>query len=151
MAKRDVMKRFIYLFILLGPAILACNKPGSPDGQTELAGNWRMIRVTDNLSGVSLVKPAGVAGEVQILFAPASANGGSFRGNTPTNDIENNIYATGPGQSLSIPNLSMTKVMETSWGNEFVANIRDARSYRINGRDQLIIRTKEKELFFERY
>jgi hypothetical protein len=51
---------------------------------------------------------------------------------------------------MSIPDLGMTKVAETSWGNEFVKNIRDAREYSFEVGGKLNIKTAEKTLTFQK-
>jgi hypothetical protein len=79
---------------------------------TSLDGKWRMILVTENISGLTTSKPTNIQGDVDITFTPTSTTNGTFIGNTPTNDIWQNAYSVGVNYSLNIPCLSMTKVME---------------------------------------
>lgn len=61
-----------------------------------------------------------------------------------------NDYFIGPNQSMSIPDLGMTKVVETSLGKEFVKNIRDAQEYSFEVGGKLNIKTAEKTLTFQK-
>ena len=106
--------------------------------------------VKDNFSGILTTKPTSIQGDVDIIFTSLSLTNGIFIGNTPTNEIESNDYAVGPNHSLTIPNLSMTKVGETSWGNEFVANIRSSYEYNFENCDKLNIKTINKVLIFQK-
>jgi hypothetical protein len=115
-----------------------------------LDGNWRMIIVRDNTSGGSITKQSSVQGDVDIIFSSLSPSNGTFVGNTPTNDIAENNFYTGANQSLTIPVLSMTKVMETSWGSEFVDNIRNSHAYSFEAGNRLIIKTTSKTLVFQK-
>ena len=67
-----------------------------------------------------------------------------------SNSIMQNDYSIGANQSLSIPNLNMTKVMETTWGAEFVDNIRDAQQYSFEAGGRLQIKTINKTLIFKK-
>ena len=61
-----------------------------------------------------------------------------------------NDYSIGANQSLSIPNLNMTKVMETTWGAEFVNNIRNSQEYSFEPGGRLTIKTINKTLTFKK-
>jgi len=56
----------------------------------------------------------------------------------------------GANQALSIPVLAMTKVMETSWGNEFVSNICNSQTYGFDIHKMLHIKTTTKTLVFQK-
>jgi hypothetical protein len=145
------MKQLLFLAAIITPMIFSCTKDSSCEQVTaSLSGKWKMIVVTDISSGSATTKPASIQGDVFITFNATSDAGGIFYGNTPTNEIAVNNYATGANYSLSIQALSMTKVGETSWGNEFVDNIRSAIGYNISGNNKLIINTPGKTLTFER-
>ena len=109
-----------------------------------------MVLVKDNVSGNTISKPSSIPGNVDINFITTNPTGGTLSGNTPTNTIMENGFHTSAGRSLSIPVLSMTKVIETSWGNEFVNNIRDARQYSFDLAGRLAIKTIAKTLIFEK-
>jgi len=145
------MKQFIFLIAVSGLTLFSCKKSGSFDQiPASLDGKWRMVMVTENVSGLTTTKPSAVQGDVDILFTSASSTNGSFTGNTPTNDIWQSQYSTGANQSMTIPCLAMTKVMETDWGNEFVNNIRNSREYSFEAGGILKIKTPEKTLSFRK-
>ena len=110
-----------------------------------------MIASIDNSSGAVITKPSSVSGEVDITFSEINTASGTFSGRTPTNDISNSDYATSTNHALTIPFLAMTKVAETPWGKEFVDNIRDANQYNFNSKNDLIIKTINKTLIFQRH
>jgi hypothetical protein len=148
------MKKIVLLAILSGLGFISCKKQESvkltnPPPTASLDGHWRMITVKDNISGIELTKPTSVAGNVEIRVSSEGSTKGSFTGETPSNIIGKNEFQTGTNQSISIPVLSMTKVIETEWGNEFVGNIRSAISYSFqNGNLQIV--TGNKTLVFQK-
>ena len=147
------MKQLFFLVILFALVQISCTKTDCNDSINEgsLAGKWRMFRVKDNATGFTTTKPSSITGEVEITITPASSTNGSFIGKTPSNDIWKNDYSIGVNQSISIPVLSMTKVAETSWGNEFVSNIRSSQEYSFeNGYTILKIRATNKTLTFKK-
>lgn len=109
-----------------------------------------MILVTEHVSGTTTTKPSSVQKDVDIVLASTSPSAGMLSGNTPTNDIQQNNYSTGRDKTISIHNLSMTKVAETTWGSEFVDHIRDAREYFFDSNGYLSIKTVSKTLTFKR-
>ena len=143
------MKQTLFLLILIGFTYYSCNRKDTVVPET-LAGNWRMIIVKVNATGAVTTKPSSITGEVEIAFTPESTTNGSFIGRTPSNDIMKNDYSIGDNQSISIPVLSMTKVAETSWGNEFVDNIRSSQEYSFENCYTLRIRTANKTLIFKK-
>jgi hypothetical protein len=145
------MKQAIFIFMILGLTLLSCKKSDTIDPRpTSLDGKWRMILVTENVSGLTSTKPHAIQGDVDITFSSTSSTNGTFTGNTPTNDIWPNDYSIGTNQSMTIPCLSMTKVMETSWGNEFVNNIRSSEEYSFQTGGRLTIKTTTKTLTFKK-
>jgi len=145
------MKQILFLISILGLTQFSCTKSNSCDATpTSLDGKWRMIIVKENISGSSTTKPSSILGDVDITFTSINPTNGTFIGNTPSNDIEPNDYSVGPNQSLTIPNLSMTKVGETSWGNEFVDNIRSSQEYTFENCIRLNIKTTNKTLTFQK-
>jgi hypothetical protein len=144
------MKQIFFLIVTIGLTLSSCKKTNSVDpSPASLEGKWRMIIVIENASGLATTKPSSIQGEVEIVFAYNSTTNGIFSGNTPTNEIMQNDYSTAANQSITIPVLSMTKVMETSWGNEFVDNIRSSQSYSFDAGDRLSIKTINKTLIFQ--
>ena len=145
------MKSFLLPVIFFCTTILSCQRQNSMTSSEEsLDGKWKMIIVKDNLSGTALTKPSSVQGDVEITFTPVNASSGTFIGKTPTNDIWQNNFHIGANQALSIPVLSMTKVMETSWGNEFVSNICNSQTYSFDAHSMLHIKTTKKTLVFQK-
>ena len=145
------MKQILFLTILFSLTIFSCKKSDSIDSiPTSLDGKWRMIVVKENISGLTTTKPSSISGEVEITFTSTNSTNGTFVGITPSNDILQNDYSVGLNQTITIPNLSMTKVMETSWGDEFVENIRDCETYNFEIGRKLNIVTVNKTLTFEK-
>lgn len=145
------MKQLFILSAIISMLTVSCKKPGSCNSdKASLNGKWRMVSVKENSSGETFVKPSSISGEVDITFTSTHPAGGTFIGNTPTNQIWQNDFSTGINQAIAIPNLSMTKVMETSWGNEFVLNITDAETYDIEAGYKLHIKTTSKTLIFQK-
>ncbi len=145
------MKQLFILTAIISLLFTSCKKPYCDKSPlTSLHGKWRMITVKENASGITTTKPAEIQGEVDIVFITTNDAGGTFTGKTPTNDIWQNDFFTGDNQSISIPNLSMTKVMETSWGTEFTANILDAETYHFETGKRLHIITAIKTLSFRK-
>src|SRR4030095_144863 len=143
------MKQILFTFIVSCLIQVSCTKKDANDSvPVSLEGKWRMILVKDNTSGLVTSKPLSIQGEVEITFTTANSTNGTFRGFTPTNEIAQNDYTVGTNQSISIPNLSMTKVIETIWGNQFVENIRSSQQYSFETGNKLIIKTTNKILTF---
>ena len=144
------MKKAVFLLALLGLTILSCKKMNSANSSGSLDGNWRMISVKDNTSGLLTFKPASIQGDVDITFSPQSSSGGVIFGNTPTNEIGQSAYSIDANGSITIPALYLTsKVMETPWGKEFVDNIINSRQYSFEN-SNLIIKTSTKTLTFQK-
>jgi hypothetical protein len=145
------MKQIFVLAALISLTQIACVKSNSSDpAPASLDGKWEMILVEDNASGLITTKQPTIQNEVDITFASTNSTGGTFFGNTPTNDIGQNEYSIGANQTISIPALAMTKVGETSWGSLFVDNIRSSRVYRFEIGGILNIGTTNKTLTFRK-
>jgi hypothetical protein len=145
------MIKLLLFVVLLGLTQIGCKKSSLTDpAPTSLDGKWRMIVVKDNASGLKITKPKTIQSDVEITFTSINSTTGIFIGNTPTNDIWQNDYSTGTNQSISIPCLSMTKVAETPWGNEFVDNIRSSVEYSFEIGGRLNIMTTNKTLTFQK-
>jgi hypothetical protein len=137
------MTRILFSLLIATLAFASCQ----PDNTyASLPGPWRMKIAQDNASGISITKPASIAGDVDINFERS----GIFTGKTPTNIIGEGSYSVGANRSLTIPCMSMTKVGETSWGAQFVNHIREAQSYRFEDQNILVIVTVNKTLTFVR-
>ncbi|MCU7549646.1 hypothetical protein OCK74_11005 [Chitinophagaceae bacterium LB-8] len=148
------MKSSFLLMGLIGFVFFSCTKFSADcDHKSEpksLDGTWKMVLVKDNSTSAVTTKPSTVQGDVILTFISNSPTTGSFTGKTPSNDIGTNAYTTGPNQRLSIPNLNMTKVGETSWGGLFVDNIRNAQQYSFEAGEKLNIKTSNKILAFNK-
>lgn len=140
------------LLILVSLLLFSCSRQTSIDSApATLQGNWRMIIVKDNHSGLITTKPANVQGNVDITFtAINNNNAGVILGCTPTNRISQSGYSIGMNQQLAVSVLNMTKVQETVWGSEFVDHIRGAQQYHFESNGKLAIETTENTLIFER-
>lgn len=145
------MKQIFFLISIAGLTQFSCTKSLSGTSTpTPLDGKWRMIIVKENISGSSATKPSSIAGNVDITFTSISSGNGTFAGNTPTNQIQQNDFTVGANQSLTIVNLNMTKLWETTWGQEFVGNIREAQNYSFENNGNLDIKTTNKMLIFQK-
>lgn len=145
------MKKILFIISLIGLTQFSCTRSDSCDPTpTSLNGKWRMIIVIDNMSGSSTTKPTSIQGDVDIIFTSSSSTTGTFVGNTPTNEIGSGDYSVGPNQSLTILNLGITKRAETSWGSEFVDNIRSSQEYTFENCGRLNIKTTNKTLTFQK-
>jgi hypothetical protein len=140
------MKTFFFLLLLL--PVLSCDKTGCINNS--LDGKWKMIKVKDNTNASIIAKPAGIAGDVMITFITNSSSTGKLSGVTPTNEIYETGFSYSSSGAISIPNLPMTKVAETSWGKEFVDNIRSAEKYSFDMDHHLVINTTAKTLVFQK-
>ena len=145
------MKQLLFPIAIISATLFSCQKQNSTDRtHLSLDGKWRMIIVKDNISRMTMTKPSSIQGDVDITFTTVNAPNGTFIGNTPTNNIGLNNFYVGPNQAITIPVLSMTKVMETSWGNEFVDNIRNSQEYNFEAGNRLNIKTTSKILTFQK-
>jgi hypothetical protein len=108
------LKKVFILSAVFGLILFSCNKSGSDRIASSLDGNWRMVIVKDIASGVESTKPSSVQGEVEITITSTNATRGTFKGKTPSNEIESAKFSLGANQSLSVSELSMTKVNETN-------------------------------------
>lgn len=146
------MKQVFFFIAMISLVLFSCDKPShiQGPGTTSIEGKWRMITVQDVASGITTTRPASIQGDVDISFTPENTINGTFNGNTPTNTIAQNEYSIGVNQAMSIPNLSMTKVMETTWGDLFVKNIRNTREYNFDTDGRLHIKTTTMILTFRK-
>jgi len=144
------MKTVIILISLMALITGSCKKINSECNTALLDGKWRMIAVKEITSGLLTTKPSSISGDVDITFTSLNAVNGILTGKTPTNEIGQNSYSTGPNRTITIPALAMTKVMETSWGEEFVDNIRNSQQYSFDNSGRLNINTTNKTLIFQK-
>lgn len=139
----------LFLAIIIGLILFSCEpcaKPGPILGT--LDGKWRMIIVKDNLSRLIITKPASIVRDVNIEFTSTSPTNESFSGNTPSNMFWANFSTT--NQDMTVTFFSMSKVGETTWGDEFIDNIHSTQSYSFEKDGNLSIQTTKKILTFER-
>ncbi|MEP7141939.1 MAG: hypothetical protein ABI707_03660 [Ferruginibacter sp.] len=145
------MKQLFFLIVIFCLTQFSCKKEDSADSTpTSLNGKWRMITVKEIASGATITKPLSIPGDVDVTIISTSPGNGTFMGNTPTNEILQNNYSTGENRTITIPNLNMTKVMETTWGNEFADNIRSSQNYSFETGGRLNIKTTNKILTFQK-
>lgn len=144
------MKQFLILIPALSLMLLSCKKNATDLISSSLDGTWKMILVKDNATNTVMTKPASLYGDVIITFVSNDLSKGAFNGNTPTNELGPDIYSLGSNRTIFIPVLSMTKVAETSWGLQFVANIRDAQQYSLEPGGLLNIVTSNKTLILQK-
>jgi hypothetical protein len=145
------MKQIFFIAVIISLTLFACKKSGSSGSATaSLDGKWRMILVKDNASGLTTTKPPSIQNDVDITFTSTNPAIGTFVGNTPTNDIWKNDYSIGANQTITIPDLAMTKIKETPWGILFVDNIRSSQEYSFEAGRLLNIKTTNKTLTFHK-
>ena len=143
------MKYYLLLICFASSTLLSsCMKMNSCSDSDSLEGNWKMISVKTNSNSQAVGKPGSITGDVIVSFAPSGRSGGTFIGKTPSNSFGPDKY-TSKEQSLTIAGLTMTKVAETTWGAQFVDNIREAQKYKISN-GMLNITTTTKTLIFTR-
>jgi len=142
------MKRIIGL-LLLPLLIFSCQRKADHLWPPSLEGSWKMTAVKNQATGLFTTKPAGIPGEVEIIFAAVNGNKGIFSGKTPTNAF-NGHYSTSEGRFITIPAVSASKVVETSWGLDFLMSITSALEYTFEAGDKLIITTPDYQLYFQR-
>lgn len=142
------MKFSIALRALVLLLLFSCKKTDS--SPTSLEGTWKMILTKDNMTNTVQQKPSAIQGDVIISFVPTSISNGFFEGKTPSNVFGPNEYLLASDQTISMPVMNMTKVGETSWGSEFIDNIRDAQQYSFATGGRLNIKTIRKTLTFEK-
>jgi hypothetical protein len=143
--------RYILLLAFIGLTQFGCKK-GNPaiSMAGDLAGNWRMVSVKDNSTNITTVKPSTITGNVDINFTFSSSDAGLMSGVTPTNSLNAN-YSTGGNRALSIPAISATKIIETTWGHMFLDNIPYSRDFMFDPDSRLNINTStNKTLTFVR-
>jgi hypothetical protein len=145
------MKQALFSIAIFTSIFLSCAKKDSVVSPLKsIEGKWRMTIVKDNVSGFTTIKPSTVQGDVDITFTSTGLTSGIFSGNTPTNNIWQNDYSIGNNMTISIRNLNMTKVAETSWGSEFVDHIRNSSEYSFERDGKLSIKTINKTLTFKK-
>ncbi|MEP6951975.1 MAG: hypothetical protein ABI863_21985 [Ginsengibacter sp.] len=145
----------IYFFLLtfIGLTQLACKTPNPAilnPAAAALEGKWRMVSVKDNSTNIVTAKPSTITGNVDITFALFSSAAGIMSGVTPTNSLNGN-YSTGGNGALSIPAVSATKIIETTWGQLFLDNITWSHDFIFNADGRLHINAStNKTLIFVR-
>jgi len=145
------MKQTLFSIAMLTSLLLSCSKRDSVVSPlTSIEGKWRMTIVKDNVSGFTTINPSTFQGDVDITFTSTGLTSGIFSGNTPTNNIWQSDYSKGNNMTISIQNLNMTKVAETSWGSEFVDHIRSSREYSFESDGKLSIKTINKTLTYKK-
>jgi hypothetical protein len=144
------MKLLVLFLSVFSLTFSSCEKNDKVEAiAPALVGNWRMIGVKDNATSSTLSKPASINGEVEITFTFSSYIGGTIDGNTPTNTLTAN-FTIRRNRSIQIPAVSATKVMETSWGKEFLDNITFSQDYIFETDGKLDIHTADKTLIFQK-
>lgn len=145
------MKKVLLLILLFGLTQIGCKKSNTSDSvPTSLNGKWRMIIVKDNATGLITTKPSSIQSDVDITFTSTNPTSGTFIGNTPTNEIGKSDYSIGANQTITIHDLLMTQISETSWGMEFVKNFGSSKEYSFGIGGRLNIKTENKTLTFQK-
>src|SRR4051794_21213688 len=102
------MKRVMLFISIVSLLLLSCSRQDvASSAPATLGGNWRMILVKDNSSGLITAKPSDVQGNVDITFTEMNDTSGTFNGHTPTNHVSQSAYSTGTNQQLRIPSLDI--------------------------------------------
>lgn len=103
------MKQIVPFIAFISLALFSCSNEYSIEFvPTALQGTWRMIEVKDNNSGLIIIKPSDVQGDIEITFIATGSTSGVLYGHTSANDISQSAYATGLKQMLIIPYLYIT-------------------------------------------
>lgn len=144
------MKHYFLLLGILTLTITSCKKSDSINSiEPNLAAAWRMVLVKDISTGSIMSKPSSINGEVDITFTFVTATSGTMKGKTPTNILTADYSISGNG-AISIPAVSATKVMETSWGRQFLDNVTTSQNYFFDNYTRLNINTSKKILTFQK-
>ncbi len=145
------MRKIITIVATIGFMLISCNRPNSVAAPSSLEGKWRMIIVKENATSLAITKPSAIAGDIDITFIASSPSNGILTGNTPSNEMSQNPYSIGAGQSITIPYFFLnSKVNETTWGKEFVDNIPNAQKYSFVMGGILAIKTTTKTFVFRK-
>ena len=143
------MNRYI-LFLSILFLINSCKKSDSSNSsEPVLSGSWRMVLVKDLATGAVLSKPSTINGDVEITFKSINLTTGNIIGKTPTNTLSAN-YAIGDNSTISIPTLSFSEAMETTWGNLFLNNVTSSHHYIFETTGGLNINTTNKIFIFQK-
>jgi len=143
------MKKAVLFALVICLIQMACQPAAIAPVPGSLNGNWKMILVKNNASGSTTLKPASVQSDVEITFTPASSILGSFKGKTINNNFFGD-YTIGSYQTMAVPIMGRTDVMETVWGSFLMDNLRTAQYYSFQAGNQLIIITEKVTLTFEK-
>jgi hypothetical protein len=119
------MRQHILLLVLTGLVLTSCKKDNSGN---LLAGKWRMVAVKDDATNTISTKPFNVNGDVDITFTFSTSVAGIMSGVTPTNRLQGD-YVVENNKAILITSLSYSQVEETSWGLEFLNNIKFSKDY----------------------
>ena len=136
------MRQYLILAVLIVLTLTSCKKDNS---NNTLDGKWRMISVKDIATNTTSIKPSNINGNVDITFTLSTSATDIMTGVTPTNSLRGD-FTIGRNNTISVTNLSQTKVMETSWGAEFLDNIRSSQSYFFDGDKKLNINTSTNKI-----
>lgn len=140
--KRKLM-RHLLLLSSLSLLLFACKRDNTNNAvpfASDLAGKWRLISAKDNLTDATTTKPPAISGNVDITIVFSTSVAGVMNGVTPTNTLSCD-FQVGPNRTLSIPSLSMTEIVETSWGLMFLDNIPHAQDFIFTNDGKLNINT----------
>lgn len=82
---------------------------------SSLKGEWKLISVTDKITGDTYYKPAGSSSDIIIIFTS-----NRFSGHTLRNDFSNGVYTFTKGTDLQFGSYAMTQIAEEQWGTMFL-------------------------------
>ena len=145
------MKRPGLLVSLLALVLFSCTDKDTaiPINNDTLEGNWRMVAVKNNSTGLIHTKPGAITGDVDLSIVAVNNERGFINGKTPTNTI-NGGYTVSNENLINFGPMMATKVAETSWGLDFLYSVESTDTYAFDLDGRLMLHTEKKTLFFVR-
>ena len=123
--------RQLFILTFIFTTLFSCKKDNSSNVTPiapDLVGKWRMVSVKDNSTNITTTKPSSISGNVDITFAFTTSEAGTMNGLTPTNSLYSD-YLIGRNRTISIPAVTATKIIETSWGLLFLDNVTNSQDF----------------------
>jgi hypothetical protein len=132
------------LFIISLSILSACSKKEtSPGIQHELAGNWRLLQITDHDAGTVIQKNPEQTGHVELTLLFSSNSRGDITAKTPVNTL-NGSFTIYENRSLNVQG-EYTKVNEHAFGSVFLCNLQFVSDYSFDDNRRLVINTSSRK------
>lgn len=137
------------LFIISLTILSACSKKEtSPGIQHELAGNWRLLQITDHDAGTIIQKNPEQTGDVELTLTFSSSSIGSITAKTAVNSL-NGSFTIRENRYLNVQG-DYSKVNEHAFGSVFLCNLQFVNDYTVDGNRLTINTSSRKTLLLEK-